>query len=112
MIAGILKFFSTSFGKKLYQLIENIILVLITVFVMSRVYAPQINDLVEANKQLIEVLSEPRYQITNDFDKVKNKDGNLVLDLNNDLTVANDSAQVNKTKKEGIFKRIFKGKDK
>lgn len=88
--------------------IENRVLILGTAVIMvvafvvflnifvKPVYEAQISALtkqIEINNQLIERLAnDPKYQISNDFGKIKPKEGSVVsLDLDNTLDVENSS---------------------
>jgi hypothetical protein len=70
--------------------IENIIVAMVVVLFMNFfVVKPLRTDMHKLQKEIIELAKEPRYQIENDFGKMKAKDGSLVLDLNNNMNTQN-----------------------
>ena len=70
--------------------IENIIVALVVVLFMNFfVVKPLRSDMRALQKEIVEMAKEPRYQIENDFGKMKAKDGSLVLDLNNNMNTQN-----------------------
>lgn len=119
---------------KLTNQIENRILILGTALIMAvgfwfyqakfvrPVYKAQnemMQQLVNSQNQLIEALAkDPKYAISNDFGKMKPKEGSVItLDLNNTLDVDDkdvtsitnegDTLKVEPVKKS-FWKRIFK----
>lgn len=114
--------------------LENRILILGTAIVMTigfivflnyfvrPVYETQIKGLtkqVEINNKLIERLAnDPKYQISNDFGKMKPKEGSIIdLNLDNAIdvkdsritytTVEGDTVKIEIPKKRSLWKRLF-----
>lgn len=82
------------------------------------VYEAQIEGLrkqVEINNKLISELSkEPKYSIQNDFDKIKAKDGHVVLDIDNKLDATElklpqpSSADTLPVQKKTFWQKLFR----
>lgn len=76
---------------------------------------PLEGQLKQQNLLIKELAMLEKYQIENNFDKLKAHKGQIVLDLENDMTITGDSVlitqpDVEEEKKVGFFKRIFGGK--
>lgn len=73
---------------------------------------PLRNEIKEQFKIVARIAAEPRYSISNDFEKMRTKkSGTITLDLNNELNniqINTDTAAIEPAAKKGIFKRIFK----
>jgi len=66
------------------------------------------------DKLIKELATLEKYQIENNFDKLKSHKGEIILDLNNDMTVVDIDTTITEisedTVKVGFFKRLFGGK--
>lgn len=97
--------------------IENIILIILTIIVVKFVMIKPLEFQLDRQHQTIEKLAERErysYQILNSFEKkIKSKDGNLVIDLNNSMavqdnkiTTENDSIPADATDRETFFDKL------
>lgn len=95
--------------------IENIIVIIATVVFMNVfVVKPLRGDIHSLQKSIVLIAMQPRYSISNDFDKMRGKDGStIILDLNNKLNhlelMPVDTASMRDTvvEKRGFLKRLF-----
>ena len=99
--------------------IENIILIALTVLAVKFVMIKPLENQLERQNQTIEKLAEKEkysYQILNRFEKkIKSKDGELVLDLDNtvqDNSPNLDTSRAEPDKKTGFLQRLFNSKSK
>jgi hypothetical protein len=92
-----------------------------TVLIINLTAIKPLERHLEQQNALIKELAElEKYQIQNNFDKLKSHKGQIVLDLENDMKVTNiskadsigrkASIPVKKPEPSGFFKRIFKQK--
>jgi hypothetical protein len=90
-----------------------------TVLIINHTAIKPLERHLEQQNALIKELAElEKYQIQNNFDKLKSHKGQIVLDLENDMKVTNISKAdsigrkasnpVKKPEPSGFFKRIFK----
>lgn len=94
--------------------IENLVYVMVTILFMNFfVVKPLRGDIHKLQDDIVVIAMQPRYSISNDFDKMRTKQGSsIVLDLNNELNhvnlIAPDTAAVDSiVKRKGFFKRLF-----
>ncbi len=93
--------------------IENLIYVMVTILFMSFfVVKPLRNDIHGLQKEIVMIAMQPRYSISNDFDKMRTKQGSsIVLDLNNELNHIQlapiDTTSIDTVQKKSIWERIF-----
>lgn len=97
--------------------LENFILIMLTLAAVKFVMIMPLENQLERQNQTIERLAEREkysYQILNRFEKkIKAKDGQLIIDLNNtmdneQITPERDSIfQEPEKEKPGFFKRLF-----
>ena len=96
--------------------IENVIVaaltVTATVLIMNFTSIKPLERQIDRQNALIKELAElEKYQIQNNFDKLKSHKGQIVLDLNNDLSVTNTEENItvptDSTGIEGIKKTFF-----
>ncbi len=96
--------------------IENIILITLTIVAVKFVMIEPLEYQLDRQHQTIEKLAEREkysYKILNSFEKkIKSKDGNLVIDLNNAMNVQDnkvtspDSIPVDTTEKKTFFEKL------
>ena len=101
--------------------LENLVYVAVTILFMNFfVVKPLRSDIHKLQKDIVMIAMQPRYSISNDFEKMRTKkNGQIVLDLNNELThnemdlMPMDTTAVDTViEKQSFFKRIFGGKEK
>ena len=111
-------------GNRIENIIIGISVAILTALIMNfMVIKPMRNDfarqLDKQNGLIKELAMLEKYQIENNFDKLKSHKGQIVLDLDNAMTVINKaSVVINKSdviketekEKKGFFKRLFGGK--
>lgn len=98
-----------------FNRIENLILILLTLAAMKFVMIRPLENQLERQNQTIERLAEREkysYQILNKFEKkLKAKDGELIIDLNNtmnnEIVPESDSIENEPEEKSGFIKRLF-----
>ena len=80
--------------------VENILIFIAAIVLMNWFVVKPLNQKLERMENvLFELAQQPKYQIENDFGKMKAKDGQVVLDLNNTMntqnleTIPNDTIQ-------------------
>lgn len=111
------------------NVIENRVLTVINLLVFAAIvwllvlpgYNARIDSLerqiIAKDKTIVELAGIARYAITNQYDKIKAKDGTITIDLNNTMNVDDkDATQINsqvdsvKTEvKKGFWGRVFGG---
>ncbi len=104
---------------RIWNTIENLAIALITILVINFVIIqPLRKEIREQFRIVAAIATEPKYSISNDFEKMRTKKGgSIVLDLNNELnsneiqSINNDSIYVNPNKKS-FWKRLIKTKNK
>jgi len=99
--------------------ITALITIMAVVFIINITAIKPLHKQIEKQNELIKELAMlEKYQIENNFDKLKSHKGQIVLDLSNTMVTDKDSVEMNtdyneviikedKTK-EGFFKRLFK----
>ncbi len=100
---------------RIWNTIENLAIALITILVINFVIIqPLRKEIREQFRIVAAIASEPKYSISNDFEKMRTKKGgSIVLDLNNELNslelIKNDtdSTLINPDNKRSFWKRIF-----
>jgi hypothetical protein len=107
---------------KLPNRIENLIIAtVIAALTFTAVYYLKIQPLereIEAQRQMIMQLAlveKYKYEIKNDFDRIKAKEGQVVLQLDNQIdasrvrldTIKIDTTIINTPKKKGLLKKLF-----
>jgi hypothetical protein len=110
---------------KITNTIENVLIALVTVvatvlIINMTAIKPLEKQLVQQNALIKELAELEKYQIQNNFDKLKSHKGQIVLDLENDLRGTNISKpdstghrpaiSDNKPETTGFLKRIFNRK--
>lgn len=101
--------------KKYANTIENIAIAVVTVLVINFIMVkPLRNEMNEQFKIVSSIAAEPRYSISNDFEKMRAKENsNINLVIDNQLTDNHIELSDSTTKEEvkkGLFRRIFKKK--
>ncbi len=100
---------------RIWNTIENLAIALITILVINFVIIqPLRKEIREQFRIVAAIASEPKYSISNDFEKMRTKKGgSIVLDLNNELNSLEvmenniDSTLINPDNKRSFWKRIF-----
>jgi hypothetical protein len=105
--------------KKISNTVENIGIALIVIVVTSIAInfisiKPLRKEIRHQTEMLANIASQPRYSISNDFEKMRTREGGEInLNLSNELhdnhIESSDTVTVEKAKK-GFLKKIFKKK--
>lgn len=101
--------------KKYANTVENLVVAIVTVVAINFIIiAPLRKEMNEQFNAIANIASQPRYSISNDFEKMRTKDNapinlNLTNELQDNHIEINDST-VKEEVKKGLFKRIFKKK--
>jgi hypothetical protein len=99
-------------GKYWHKIDVYVVIVLMYFFVI----VPKNNKIEKQNQMIVanltEIAKQPKYNITNDFDKIKTTEGSDVnLNLDNNIEDESVTAEAPKEeKKKGILKRLFRKK--
>ena len=101
---------------RIWNTIENLAIAIITLFVINFIIIrPLRNEISEQIKIVAEIAAQPKYSISNDFEKMRTKKGgSIVLDLNNELNsmelIENntDSIEIKSKNNLSFWQRIFK----
>lgn len=100
---------------RVWNTIENVLIAVVTLLIINfLIIRPLRNDLNEMRESLTEIAMQPKYSITNDFEKMRTKqNGSIVLDLNNELNPMElrpmDTLAVEEPKKSFINRLFRKG---
>ncbi len=105
-------------APRIWNTIENIGIALITLFVINfAIIHPLRKEIKEQFKIVAQIAAQPKYSISNDFEKMRTKkEGSIVLDLNNEMNLLEifenntDSTLNNTDAKLSFWKRIFRKK--
>jgi hypothetical protein len=106
-----------SLSNRIENTIISVVTALITItatvlIINLTAIKPMEKQLAQQNALIKELAELEKYQIQNNFDKLKSHKGQIVLDLTNEMDVANieeqqqDSIQ-NEPEKKSFFKRLF-----
>jgi hypothetical protein len=114
---------SNRIENTIISVVTAIVTITATVLIINLTAIKPMERQLEKQNALIKELAElEKYQIQNNFDKLKSHKGQIVLDLENDMKIINISSADSignktsiplkkpKTDKKGIFKRVFKKK--
>ena len=101
--------------KKYANTVENLVVAIVTVVAINFIIiAPLRKEMNEQFKTVANIASQPRYSISNDFEKMRTKDNAPInLNLSNELQdnhIEISDSTVKEEVKKGLFKRIFKKK--
>jgi len=102
------------------SIVTALITIAATVLIITYTAIKPLERQLEHQNALIKELAElEKYQIQNNFEKLKSHKGQIVLDLNNDLThtidlttPADTTAAPAPEKKLNFFQKLFKKKEK
>ena len=100
---------------RIWNTIENLAIALITLVIINfLIIRPLRIEIRTQFKIVAAIAAQPKYSISNDFEKMRTKKGgSIVLDLNNELNslelIKNDtdSTLINPDNKRSFWKRIF-----
>ena len=112
---------SNRIENTIISIVTALITITATVLIINLTAIKPMDRQLEKQNALIKELAElEKYQIQNNFDKLKAHKGQIILDLDNDMKVTNIGkadttghrpvVTHQKPEKPGLFKRIFKQK--
>ena len=101
---------------RIWNTIENLAITIIMLFVINFIIIrPLRNEMREQFKIVAEIAAQPKYSISNDFEKMRTKKGgSIILDLNNELNsmelIENNTDSIETKSKNNLsfWQRIFK----
>jgi len=84
---------------RIWNTIENLTIALITILVINFIIIqPLRKEMREQFKIVAAIASQPKYSISNDFEKMRTKKGgSIILDLNNKMDIDNQELVIPKT---------------
>ncbi len=100
---------------RIWNTIENLFIALFTLVIINfLIIHPLRNEIREQFKIVAEIAAQPKYSISNDFEKMRTKKGgSIIIDLNNEMnsleleSMQQDSINL-KFNKISIWKKIFR----
>ncbi len=100
---------------RIWNTIENLIIALITLVIINfLIIRPLRIEIRTQFKIVASIAAQPKYSISNDFEKMRTKKGgSIVLDLNNELNnmeldaMPLDSINLKSEKKISMWKKVF-----
>lgn len=95
---------SNRIENTIISLVTAIITIAATVLIITFTSIKPLEKQLHQQNTLIKELAElEKYQIQNNFDKLKSHKGQIVLDLNNDMTITDADDTINISANDSIF---------